>query len=79
VRELGSAHGGLVNPGVDRQVAVLAFGAGFLAWSVLLLVVASVRRELDDRFPGGGAGPVRRRRPLRPGEPVDDVFVGLRR
>ena len=30
-----------MNPGVDRQIAVLVFLAAFLAWSVLVLVVST--------------------------------------
>lgn len=46
LRTLGPAEGGIVNPNVDRQVAVLTFGAVLLLWTLIVLVVANVRGAL---------------------------------
>lgn len=49
LRQLGGAKGGVVNPGVDRQIAVLVFLAAFFAWAVLVLVASNLRRFLRAR------------------------------
>ena len=49
LRQLGAANGAIVNPGVDRQIAVLVFLAAFFAWSVLVLLTSNLRRWLAHR------------------------------
>jgi hypothetical protein len=49
LRRLGRAEAGVVNPGVDRQIAVLVFIAALFAWSVLVLVASSLQRFVRAR------------------------------
>jgi hypothetical protein len=52
LRQLGPADGAIVNPGVDRQVAVLVFLATIAAWSSLVLLLSNLRRFLAARRSG---------------------------
>jgi hypothetical protein len=49
LRQLGEPEGGIVNPGADRQVAIIAFMAAFLGWTVLVLMLSTLRRLLSGR------------------------------
>jgi hypothetical protein len=60
LRQLGSAEGGVVNPGVDRQIAILAFFGGLFAWSVLVLLAYNLlgflrrrARGVSQQYPAG--------------------------
>ena len=55
LRQLGAADGAVVNPGADRQIAVLVFSAALLAWSVLVLLAANLRRILAHHIQRLGA------------------------
>jgi hypothetical protein len=44
LRQLGKAVGGVVNPGVDRQIALLTFLGTFAGWAMLILLTSSVAR-----------------------------------
>jgi uncharacterized protein involved in exopolysaccharide biosynthesis len=44
LRALGRANGGVVNPGVDRQIAVLTFMGTLVAWSLIVLLVSGLWR-----------------------------------
>lgn len=57
LRQLGEPEGGIVNPGADRQVAVLVFIAAFLGWSVLVLLSSTLRRFLSARGPAVSGNP----------------------
>lgn len=46
LRQLGEPGVVMVNPGADRQIAVLAFIAAFAAWAVLVLLLHNLRRFL---------------------------------
>lgn len=45
ISQLGEANGGLVNKGVNRVVAALAFVAVFVGWCVGILVASSIARD----------------------------------
>jgi hypothetical protein len=49
LRQLGRADGGVVNPGVDRQIAMLTFISALAGWTLLVLLVSSFVRWLRDR------------------------------
>jgi hypothetical protein len=49
LRRLGRATGGVVNPGVDRQIAVLTFSAVMAVWCLMLLLLSSLRGRLGKR------------------------------
>lgn len=49
IEPIGEAVGGVVNPGVDRQIAALVFVATLLGWSVLAMIVSRIRRALRAR------------------------------
>lgn len=42
LRALGRAEGGVVNPGVDRQVAALTFAGTFVIWCSFVLLVSGL-------------------------------------
>jgi hypothetical protein len=52
LRQLGGAEGGVVNPGADREIAVLAFVAGLFAWAVLVLLAMNLRDLFRRRAAG---------------------------
>jgi hypothetical protein len=54
--QLGEPEGEVVNPGADRQIAILMFLAAFVAWSVLVLVLSTLRRLLSARRSAGSGG-----------------------
>ena len=68
IRQLGRAEGGVVNPGVDRQIAIVAFFSALMAWTLLVALVAALTRRLRGRAEGAetgtpyGAGSRRRQR-----------------
>jgi hypothetical protein len=45
IRQLGSAHGAVVNGGISKSLAAIVFVLVFLAWCVLLLVVTRFRES----------------------------------
>jgi hypothetical protein len=49
IRQLGHAAGGIVNPGVDRQIAVLTFMGAFVGWSMLVLLGGALLRFVRNR------------------------------
>ncbi len=55
VRQLGAASGAVVNPGVDRQIAVLRFLAVFAGWTTLVLLAAAFARRGEARPRAVGA------------------------
>ncbi|HEY0319301.1 MAG TPA: hypothetical protein VGC49_13540 [Solirubrobacterales bacterium] len=75
IRTLGAATGGVVNGGVDRQIAALVFVVVFAAWCMLLVpaqTIAQGWREPDGRNgppggPGEGNGRGRQEDVARPG------------
>lgn len=58
LEQIGNATGGVVNPGVDRQISILVFAATLLAWSVLAMLISRLRRRMrahDEGAPDAAA------------------------
>ena len=79
VRPLGTATGGVVNPGADRQIALLTFAATFVIWCLVVLLVSGVWRRLRNRLPTPGDGGAGDWQPLLDtSDTKASPFVGLR-
>lgn len=51
LRPLGKATGGVVNPGVDRQIALLTFLGTLVIWCMAVLLASGLWRYLRKRSP----------------------------
>lgn len=49
LRPLGRATGGVVNPGVDRQIAALTFMGALVVWCLIVLLVSGLWRYMRAR------------------------------
>jgi len=77
VEPLGKAVGGIVNPGADREIAVLVFAATLLAWTTLALLfnqLLGLFRARLDAPPGETSAGTARGRDAAPG--LDAPAVG---
>ena len=57
LRQLGPAEGGTVAKQINKQLALLAFIAAFVGWCLIVLVAASVMRNLREIRQAEHAGP----------------------
>lgn len=74
VSQLGAAEGGVVNPGVDRQIAALTFGGVLLGWSLLVLAASALLRRWRRR---GAPVPSQRRFGSRQPDTRDEPVLDL--